>query len=155
MNLEKLEKLNELREKGVITDEEFQRAKQKILDGTPFSEAASNLDGKSYSVLMHLSQLCSFIIPLSGMVIPLVMWLLKKDDPYIDAQGKVIINWLVSAIIYFAVSVALTVIVIGAFLLVALAACAIIFAILGALRANDGVIRNYPLAIRFFKVEEN
>lgn len=153
MNLEKLDKLNDLREKGVITEEEFQQAKQKTLGEKSLTEAANSMDNKSYSMLMHFSQLCSFIIPLSGMVIPVVMWAVKKDDPYIDAQGKVIINWLLSALIYGAISLALTMIVIGVFLLIALGICAVIFAIMGAIKAKDGVIKNYPLTIQFFKVE--
>ena len=39
MNLEQIEKLNELKEKGMITEEEFQRAKEKILAGEAVSPA--------------------------------------------------------------------------------------------------------------------
>ena len=35
MNLEQIEKLNELKEKGLITEEEFQRAKERILASEP------------------------------------------------------------------------------------------------------------------------
>lgn len=155
MDLDKIEKLNELKEKGVITDEEFQRGKQKVLGESSLSEAASNMDSKTYSMLMHFSQFCTFILPLIGLAVPIVMWLIKRnDDPYIDEQGKVVANWVISALIYCVISSILTIIVIGVFMLIALIICSIIFTIMGAIRANDGVIKNYPLAIHFFKVNE-
>ena len=33
MNLEKLSQLNELREKGIITEEEFNKQKEKLMKG--------------------------------------------------------------------------------------------------------------------------
>lgn len=45
MDVHELEKLNELKEKGVLTDEEFQKAKENLLNGgsTAIVESASGL----------------------------------------------------------------------------------------------------------------
>ncbi|MEE2023390.1 MULTISPECIES: DUF4870 domain-containing protein [Alkalimonas] len=156
MDLDKLEKLNELKAQGVITEEEFQQQKEKILN-QPAAAASAGLDFndvRSYSMLMHLAQLCAFILPLLGWVVPLVMWLTRKEDQYIDQQGKVVFNWIISAVIYGFVSLLLMVVLIGIPLMIALVVCNIVFAIMGALRAKDGIVKNYPLAIRFFRVEE-
>lgn len=156
MDIEGLEKLHELREKGVLSEEEFQRAKEKLLaDERPATTfALGNIDTKDYSMLMHLSQLCCFILPILGWAVPLVMWVAKRGDPHIDQQGRVIFNWIISSFIYLIVCMVLMLVVIGFFLFAALAICSLIFIILGAINAKDGIVRNYPLSIRFFPVTE-
>jgi len=168
MNLDQIEKLNELKEKGMITEAEFQQAKEKILAGEesasseikpepvlpvqkPIEIKTNNYD---YAMAMHLTQFASWVFPLMGLIIPLVMWQSRKEDSYIDQQGKVIMNWALSSLIYLIVSGILCFILIGFVLLVALAICGIVFTVMGAIDANKGVIKNYPLAIKFFDVEE-
>ncbi|HTF85364.1 MAG TPA: DUF4870 domain-containing protein [Cellvibrio sp.] len=155
MDLDKIEKLNELKEKGIITEEEFQKGKAQALEDKPVqSFDLSNMDSRNYSMIMHFSQFCCFVLPVLGWVVPLIMWLTKKDDDYIDQQGRVIFNWIISAFIYTIGCIILMVIVVGVFLLLALVVCSIIFTVMGAINAKDGVIRNYPLAIRFLAVNE-
>jgi uncharacterized protein len=171
MNLEQIEKLNELKEKGMITEEEFLRAKEKILAGEtvnatpevaphtapvsapkPIEIKTNNFD---YAMMMHLAQFASILIPLLGLIIPLVMWQSRKnDDDYIDQQGKVVMNWALSSLIYAVVSWILVFVLIGFVLLFALFICSIIFIIMGSINANKGVVKNYPLSIRFFDVTE-
>lgn len=163
MDLEKLEKLNDLKAKGVITEAEFQQQKEKILNEEDLtkvnvgnSSAALDFnDVKTYGMFMHLAQFCAFILPVLGWVVPLVMWFSRKDDAHIDQQGRVIFNWIISAVIYGVVSFILMFIVIGIPMLFALVVCNIVFVIMGALRAKDGIIKNYPLTIRFFSVDES
>ena len=155
MDLDKIEKLNELKEKGIITEEEFQKGKAQALEDKPVqSFDLSNMDSRNYSMIMHFSQFCCFVLPVLGWVVPLIMWLTKKDDDYIDQQGRVIFNWIISAFIYTIGCIILMVIVVGVFLLMALIVCSIIFTVMGAINAKDGVIRNYPMAIRFMAVNE-
>jgi uncharacterized Tic20 family protein len=156
MDLEKIEKLNELKEKGILTEEEFQKAKAEALETKTTGQSIdfNNMDSRSYSMIMHFAQFCCFIIPVLGWVVPLIMWLTKKDDDYIDQQGRVVLNWIISSFIYSIICIMLMVIVIGIFLIFALIICSIIFTIMGAINAKDGVIRNYPMSIRFFPVNE-
>ena len=105
-----------------------------------------------YCMFMHLSQLATFLVPLSGIAIPIVMWSLKKDlSPLIDGNGKAIVNFQLSLLIYALCSVVLMFIFIGFLLLGALALGAIILTVLGAMKANDGVVYEYPLTIKFLK----
>jgi uncharacterized Tic20 family protein len=153
MDLEKLEKLNELKEKGAITEEEYQKAKAETLAPSK-SLDVNNLDDRSYSMLMHFAQFCSFIVPLLGWVVPLVMWLTRRDNDYIDQHGKVVANWIISAFIYSLICFVLMFVLIGFLFFVVLVICSIVFTIMGGIQAKDGIIRNYPLAIRFFAVQE-
>jgi uncharacterized protein len=59
-----------------------------------------------------------------------------------------------SSLIYAIVSWILVFILIGFVLLFALFICSIIFVVMGSINANKGVVKNYPLSISFFQVEE-
>lgn len=171
MDLEKIEKLNELKEKGLITEEEFAIAKARLLGGNDSTEEkaaessvppasapvttvlrANNYD---YAMIMHLMQFCGWAVPFLGMIVPLVLWQMKKDDPYVDQQGRVIANWIISSFIYAIISVVLCLVLVGFALLGVLFICSIVFTIIGAVDANRGVVKSYPLSIRFFAVTES
>lgn len=158
MDLERIEKLAELRDKGLISEEEYATAKAKALrsgESQSPSKVAGDMDNRTYSMLLHFSQFCNFILPLLGLVVPVALWISRREDPYVDQQGRVVMNWILSSIIYFTVCLVLTLIVIGAFLLIALGIVSIVFTVMGAVRAKDGVIRDYPMSIPFFSVTPN
>lgn len=112
-----------------------------------------NNEERTYAMLLHLSQFLGYLIPFAGFIAPLVMWMLKKDESaYIDAHGKVVFNWIISAFIWGIIGAILTLVLVGVFILIALAICHIVFAIVGAIRANDGIVQNYPLTIKFFTI---
>ena len=104
----------------------------------------------TYCMLMHLSILLygsGF-----GIAVPITLWAVNKDQSQvIDQHGKNIINFLISMFIYAVVSVALWVAIVGFFTLIAVAVVSIVFPIIAAVKANDGVYWEYPLCIRFFK----
>jgi uncharacterized protein len=159
MDLTQIEKLNELKEKGMISDEEYQAAKSRILGSDTAAQVpirtvltANNYD---YAMVMHLTQFCSWLFPFLGLIVPLIMWQTKKEDPYVDQQGRVVMNWLLSSLIYVIVSIILCFVLIGFLLLAIIFICSLIFTIMGAIDANKGIIKNYPLTIKFFAVEEN
>jgi uncharacterized Tic20 family protein len=107
----------------------------------------------TYCMLLHLSQLSSIIVPGLGFVLPIVMWATNKDqNEQIDLHGKVTINWMISLFIYFIICGILTVLLIGVFGFVILALLNIVFAIVAAVKANDGELWVYPLSIKFFKI---
>lgn len=155
MDLERIEKLAELRDKGLITEEEYAAEKAKVFrsgDSQPPAKLAGDMDNRTYSMLLHFSQFCNFIIPLLGLIVPVALWVSKREDPYVDQQGRVVMNWILSSFIYFCICLVLMLVVIGAFLLIGLGILSIVFTVMGAVRAKDGVIRDYPMSIPFFKV---
>lgn len=158
MDLEQIEKLNDLKQKGLISEEEYQQAKARILGGKnnnaiqPHTILQTN--NYDYAMVLHLTQFCSWLFPFLGLVVPLILWQSKKEDPYVDEQGKVVMNWVFSSLIYAVISILLCFILIGIPMLAALAICSIVFTIMGAMDANKGVIKNYPLTIKFFTVNE-
>ena len=104
-------------------------------------------------MFLHLAGLCHYIclIPGAGVILPLVLWHVKKEDsPYIDEHGKEAVNFQISILIYFAVSVALCFAIIGFVLVPAVLLFQLVTCIIAAVRANDGGMMRYPLTIRFF-----
>ncbi|MDR1480325.1 MAG: DUF4870 domain-containing protein [Planctomycetaceae bacterium] len=102
-------------------------------------------------MLIHLSQLLSFSG--LGVIVPIVLWAIQKDnEPLVDRHGKIVLNWMISMIIYLAVSAVLIVILVGFVALVILGVLAIVFPIIGGVKANSGIEWQYPLSIKFFNV---
>jgi len=107
---------------------------------------------KQTGLFLHLSQLLNFIIPFGGVIAPIVIWQIKKEEiPALDAHGKMIANWLISCLIYGAVSLVLSLILIGILGLIALGIMGVAFPIIGAVKANNGELWEYPLTIKFLK----
>lgn len=110
------------------------------------------MNAKQWAMVLHFSVFAVFLIPLAGLVVPIVIWQTKKTDiPEIDAHGKVVVNWIISSIIYLIVCLALSFILIGIPLLIALGVVMIAFPIIGGIRADNGELWVYPLSIQFFK----
>jgi uncharacterized Tic20 family protein len=162
MDLDQIEKLNDLKQKGLISEEEYQQAKERILGAQPQQSASApqpqsiivQTNNFDYAMVLHLTQFCSWLFPFLGIIVPLIMWQSKKEDPYVDEQGKVVMNWVFSSIIYVIVGIILCFVLIGIPLLILLFICSIVFTIMGAMDANKGVIKNYPMSIKFFDVRE-
>ena len=107
---------------------------------------------RQWALILHLSQLAGYIVPFAGLVVPIVIWQMRKTEmPELDAHGKVVANWIISGLIYAAVSVVLVFVVIGIPLLGLLALLGLIFPIIGGIKAGDGEVWNYPLSMPFFR----
>lgn len=120
---------------------------------------------RTWCMVTHLAGLAGLVFPSIGQIVgPLVPWLLKREQsPQVDAHGKEALNFQISVTIYGLVlaalgfiSTLLMVVVIGVVLLplVGLASLALfvgwlVFTIIGAVKANEGVLYRYPFTIRF------
>ena len=153
---DELLKLTQLHQAGSLTDEEFASAKAKLLDDSAGLESSRtslehSKEAKMWGLFLHLSQFLGHF-SLLGYAAPIVIWQIKKDElPELDAHGKNVVNWMISLLIYLCVSAVLIVVIIGIPMLIVLGVLAIIFPIIGALKANNGEVWRYPLSISFFK----
>jgi len=156
---DEIERLNALREKGAISQEEFEKAKASVLAqgqgvGQRFDDAVNSMSTNvnTWAMLIHLSQFCGFALPILGWIVPLILWLVKKDESaYIDTHGKIVLNWIISEFIYLIICALLVFVIIGIPLLIGLGIVGVIFPILGALKANEGECWAYPMSISFLK----
>lgn len=107
---------------------------------------------KQMGLFLHLSQLANVILFPVGIILPIVLWQTQKEKiPALDAHGKMVANWLISSTIYAVVSFVLMFVLIGFLTIIAVAVMGIAFPIIGAIKANNGELWEYPLTIKFLK----
>jgi uncharacterized Tic20 family protein len=109
-------------------------------------------DARTWAMLCHIGVFAGYIIPFGHIVAPLVIWLIKKDEsPFVDDHGKESLNFQISMSIYALIGLVLTLVVIGAVLLIAAVIFDVVMVIIAAVRANSGERYRYPLCMRFIK----
>jgi len=107
-----------------------------------------SVDEKNWAVLSHLSAFVMFLgVP--ALIGPLVVWLLKKDLPYVDEQGKEALNFNISFLIYGIVSAVSIIFLIGLLLLPVVLVTWFVLVIVAAVKAGAGEHYRYPFTLRF------
>jgi uncharacterized Tic20 family protein len=104
---------------------------------------------RTWAVVCHLT---IFILPVIWFpVIPaLIAWLVRRhESPFIDDQGREVVNFHISLLIYGIIAGVLSFICIGWVFAVAVAALGYICGILGAVAAGKGRYYRYPMCLRF------
>jgi uncharacterized Tic20 family protein len=100
---------------------------------------------RQWAMLIHFSILASWLVPLAGVVVPILLWQLKKDElPGIQPHAHVVLNWILSSLVYAVICFILLFIAIGALGFFLLAVLTVVYAIIGGVKANDGELWEYP-----------
>ena len=104
-------------------------------------------------VITHLSQLLDFVTGIGGFIVPLVLWLTKKDEIYgMDAHGKAILNFRISMFIYLLLCIPLIIVFgLGILGLIVIGIFYLIFPIINAIKVSNNQEPNYPFSIKFLK----
>jgi len=102
-------------------------------------------------VVMHLSQLLNLITGFGGLIVPLIIWLTKKDDVVgMDEHGKSIINFQLSMLLWAFLSIpAMLLFGLGVLTLIFVGILTFIIPIINAVKANEGKPPKYIATIRF------
>jgi uncharacterized Tic20 family protein len=151
-----LERLHELHKAGAINDDEYALAKARVIRGPSVAKGPIDPEQQTrqWALLLHFSLLAGLIVPLAGLIVPIVIWQVKKNElPGIDRHGRVVVNWIISHILYALVFALLAFLIVGIPLLIALAVVSIVFPIVGGIKASNGEVWKYPLSITFLPVE--
>ncbi len=113
-------------------------------------------DERTYALLMHLSLLAHMVLTIIAFGIPLIMWLVKKEEsPFLDDHGREAVNFQISlliwSIIFTVVAIPLSVITCGVGVVVAFVptVVAIVGMIQASIAANRGEFYRYPMTFRF------
>jgi len=104
---------------------------------------------RTLAALTHLSGLAGYLIPLGGVIVPIVIWVVKSDSRVISSIARQAL-WLNIAVFLLAGAfglLALTIILLPvsfvAWAVIGLVAIAL--PIVGAIKAVDGTYYRYPL----------
>ena len=101
---------------------------------------------------IHLGQFLGYAAPVLGWVVPLAIWLAKREEmPALDPHGKAVANWMLSELIYATVFIILAFFLVGIPLLFVLGILSVVFPVVGAVKASSGEVWKYPLSIPFFR----
>jgi hypothetical protein len=108
--------------------------------------SAESPDAKTMAMLCHL------LAMLTGLIVPLIIWLIKKDQsPFVNQQGKEVVNFELTLLIGAVVGGATACLFIGFVILAAVFVVNIVFGILATIAVNKGLPYRYPVCIRFIK----
>ncbi len=122
------------------------------IESEPQPAGQPDSETRNWAMILHLSMLSGLVVPMAGLVVPIVIYFVKKDAlPGLEPHGKVVFNWMISAVIYAIVSMILILVVVGFLMLFVLAVLSIVFPIIGGIKASEGEVWDYPLSIPFFK----
>ncbi len=132
---ESLERIEQLRKQGILTQEEFEQEKRRLLSAGDASkqqtppqsrptvrnaaihdeESGYNLQADtqqngSYALAVHLVM----FVPYIGWLISLIMWLTKKNEsPLVNQHGAQLMNMVISQILYTVVFAVIAGVIIG------------------------------------------
>ena len=108
---------------------------------------------RQWAMFIHFSMLAGWVIPMAGLIVPIVLWQMKKDAlPGIVPHAHVVLNWILSSLVYALICFVLMFVLIGFLGFIALGIVTVIFAIVGGIKANDGEVWEYPgTIIKVFK----
>ena len=107
---------------------------------------------RNWAMLCHLSAFAGFLFPFGGIFGPLICWLTRKDESeWININGRNSLNFQLSILLYTALMFPLCFLLVGIPIVGALLIFKMICVIIASVKATDGEIFRYPLAIPFFQ----
>ena len=125
---------------------------------------APSAEERQWAMFAHLSALLGGLLTsgwagnLGFFIGPLVIWLLKKDTmPFVNDQAKEALNFAITVSILFLALLILTLMTLGVGalltvpLMLIIGVAALVFVVIAAIKANEGVAYRYPFTLRLVK----
>ena len=107
------------------------------------------------AMFIQLSAFAGYFIPLGSIIVPLILWQVwREKDPYLDKMGREAVNFQLSMLLYYLVSLVLCVVLIGFVLIFATMIFHLTFIVIGSVRTSRGTDYRYPMIIRFIKTQK-
>lgn len=105
---------------------------------------------RNWSVWLHISGLALLGLSFVGIVLPIVLWMVKRgDSPFVDDHGREVINFQLSIQLYLVICGIAACTMIPIPVIVILPLIGVINLIRGAVAAGKGEYFRYPITIRF------
>jgi uncharacterized Tic20 family protein len=102
-------------------------------------------DEKTMAILSHILAL------VTGFIGPLIIYLVKKDSPYVLAHARESLNFQITMTIAYIIAWMLVFILIGFVLIPLIIITNLVFIIIATIRASENKLYKYPLSIRLVK----
>lgn len=106
-------------------------------------------EARNWGMACHLAALTGFVIPFGSVIGPLVVWLMKREESgFVDRQGKEALNFQITMLIAFLVSLVLVFVLIGFLLIAAVVIFDLIMIIVATIKVSEGQDFRYPVSLR-------
>jgi uncharacterized Tic20 family protein len=106
-------------------------------------------DERGLAAVTHLSGLAGYIIPLGGVIVPIIIWIVKSDSRVISniAKQALLLNVVIFLLLIISVILLLTVVLIPLIFVFWIVAglAAIALPVIGAIKASEGTYYRYPV----------
>jgi len=110
---------------------------------------------RGWAMLCHIGTLPALIIPAGNIIVPLVLWMVKKDESdFVDDQGKESLNFQISLTIYLILAgflAILKIVIISKILMLLVGVFGIVCVITATIKAHRGEKYRYPFSMRFVR----
>jgi hypothetical protein len=111
--------------------------------------ATPSKEERNWATLAHVSALLAFFTVIGGIIGPLVIWLLRKEDmSFASDQAKEALNFQITVFLAGVVSAILCLVLIGFVLLAILCLADLVLIIIAAVKSSEGVAYRYPFNLR-------
>jgi uncharacterized Tic20 family protein len=104
---------------------------------------------QTLAALTHLSGLAGYVIPLGGVLVPIIIWIVKSESAVISSIAKqaLILNLVVFVLVVATAVLWITIILIPVVILfwIGLGVLAVALPIVGAIKASQGEYYRYPV----------
>jgi len=118
-------------------------------------------DQQMWRVLAHASAFIQ-VVGVPSLIGPLIVWLLKREDPVVEPHARAALNFQLTLLIYFVAGVVLAflaaITIVGLVLtamiivfLLLLVLLELIFALMAAIAASRGELYRYPMSLELIK----
>ncbi|MEX1281190.1 MAG: DUF4870 domain-containing protein [Acidimicrobiia bacterium] len=107
-------------------------------------------ESQDWAVAAHLSAFVGlFGIP--SLLGPLVVWLVRRDDAYVESQARDALNFNLSFLLYGLVSALAVIVLVGLVALPIVAITWFVLVIVASVAASRGEAYRYPFTIEFVR----
>lgn len=131
-----------------ITAEEFGDEEAEHTKPSTSAPSSSSNDERLWARIAHLSTLVGVIVPLGGIIAPLVIWRSKTGQSFVAHHATEALNFQICLFVINLFAAILTTVFVGFLLLPIFALVNIYFTVKAAIEAHDGNEYKYPFICR-------
>ncbi|HEX4940622.1 MAG TPA: DUF4870 domain-containing protein [Candidatus Kapabacteria bacterium] len=119
------------------------------INPAPDQQRELSPDERNWGMFCHLAGFAGIIIPFGSIIGPLVIWLIKRDEmPFVNYNGKEALNFQITYMVAFLVSVVLMSVVIGFLMMAVVGIAWLVFTILAISHSSKGEYYRFPYIFR-------